>query len=220
MYCSKCGKQLPDGTVNCPDCDPIIVNPQPQAQPQKESFFKPAGKASKSYAALFTALLVFPATICTAIDLAFDKYDYWFGYVVGALIVTWVLSVLPVLRITPPLVTAFICFGSIVGYTMFIVYKTGHFMWLSKFILPMFIMTAAFIAIDVSLIGSKRIKGLHTLSLLSIEGALWLVGLEATLDNWINGVVDLKWSLILACGFISVVAVLEAFSYIGRINKK
>ena len=81
-------------------------------------------------------------------------------------------------------------------------------------------MTAAFNAIDVSLIGSKRIKGLHTLSLLSIEGALWLVGLEATLDNWINGVVDLKWSLILACGFISVVAVLEAFSYIGRINKK
>lgn len=219
MYCSKCGKQLPEGTVNCPNCDPIIVNPEPQPQ-QKASFFKSPGKISKSYAALFTALLVFPATICTAIDLAFDKYDYWFGYVVGALIVTWVLAVLPVLRITPPLVTAFICFGSIVGYTFFIIHKTGHFMWLSKFILPMFILTAAFIAIDVSLIGSKRLKGLHILSLLSLESALYLVCLEATLDNWINGVVDLRWSLIVACGFISVIAVLEAFSYIGRINKK
>lgn len=219
MYCSKCGKQLPEGTVNCPNCDPIIVNTEPQVQ-QKAPLFKAPGKGSKSYAALFTALLVFPATICTAIDLAFDKYDYWFGYVVGALIVTWVLAVLPVLKITPPLVTAFICFGAIVSYTFYIVHKTGHFMWLSKFILPMFILTAAFVAIDVSLIGAKRIKGLHILSLLSLEGAAYLVCLEATLDNWINGAVDLKWSLILACGFISVVAVLEAFSYIGRINKK
>ena len=65
MYCQKCGRQLPDGTVNCPACDPIIVNPEPQTQ-QKNSFFRSAGKGSKSYAALFTALLVFPATICTA----------------------------------------------------------------------------------------------------------------------------------------------------------
>ena len=84
----------------------------------------------------------------------------------------------------------------------------------------MFILTAAFIAADVSLIGSKRIKGLHIFSLLSLECAIYLVCLEATLDNAFNGVVDLKWSLILACGFISVVAVLEAFSYIGRLNKK
>lgn len=221
MYCSKCGRQLPDGTVNCPDCDPIVVNTQPQAQTQtKEPFFKPAGKGSKSFAALFTALLVFPATICTAIDLAFDRYDYWFGYVVGALIVTWVIAVLPVLKITPPFATAMICFASIVGYTIYIAYKSGHFEWLSGFILPMFILTAAFIAVDVSLIGSKRIKGLHIFSLLSLESAAYLVCLEATLDNAFNGVVDLKWSLILACGFISVVAVLEAFSYIGRINKK
>lgn len=223
MYCSKCGRQLPDGTVNCPDCDPIVVNTQPQTQTQtqtKEPFFKPAGKGSKSYAALFTALLVFPATICTAIDLAFDRYDYWFGYVVGALIVTWVIAVLPVLKITPPFATAMICFASIVGYTIYIAYKSGHFEWLSGFILPMFILTAAFIAVDVSLIGSKRIKGLHIFSLLSLESAAYLVCLEATLDNAFNGVVDLKWSLILACGFISVVAVLEAFSYIGRINKK
>lgn len=219
MYCSKCGRQLPDGTVNCPNCDPIVVNPEPQAQ-QKAPLFKAPGKGSKSYAALFTALLVFPATICTAIDLAFDRYDYWFGYVVGALLVTWVIAVLPVLRITPPFVTALICFGAIVSYVFYIVHKTGHFMWLSKFALPMFILTAAFIAMDVALIGAKRIKGLHILSLLSVEGAAYLVCLEATLDNWINGVVDLKWSLILACGFISVVAVLEAFSYIGRINKK
>lgn len=219
MYCSKCGKQLPEGTTVCPDCDPVVVT-QVQPQNKKESFFKAPGKGSKSYAALFTALLVFPASICIAVDIAFDKYDYWFGYVVGALLVTWVIAVLPVLKITPPAVTAMICFGSIICYTYYIMSKTDWFDWLPEFLLPMFILTAAFIALDVALIGGKKIKGLHILSLLAIECALYLVSWEVIFDNMKYGEIDLGWSLILSCGFISVVAVFEAFSYVGRINKK
>lgn len=219
MYCSKCGKQLPEGVTVCNDCEPVVVT-QVHPQPEKESFFKAPGKGSKSYAALFTALLVFPATICTAIDIAFDKYDYWFGYVVGALIVTWVIAVLPVLKITPPAVTAMICFGSIICYTYYIMSKTDWFDWLPEFMLPMFILTAAFIALDVALIGGKKIKGLHVISLLSLECALYLVSWEVIVDNMKYGTIDLGWSLILSCGFISVIAVLEAFSYVGRINRK
>ncbi len=219
MYCSKCGKQLPDGTTVCPDCEPVVVT-QVQPENKKESFFKAPGKGSKSYAALFTALLVFPATICTAIDIAFDKYDYWFGYVVGALLVTWVIAVLPVLKITPPAVTAMICFGSIICYTYYIMSKTEWFDWLPEFLLPMFILTAAFISLDVALIGGKKVKGLHVISLLALECALYLVSWEIIVDNMKYGTIDLGWSLILSCGFISVVAVLEAFSYVGRINKK
>lgn len=219
MYCSKCGKQLPEGTTVCPDCDPVIVT-QVQPEIKKETFFKAPGKGSKSYAALFTALLVFPATICTAIDIAFDKYDYWFGYVVGALLVTWVIAVLPVLRITPPAVTAMICFGSIICYTYYIMSKTEWFDWLPEFLLPMFILTAAFISLDVALIGGKKVKGLHAVSLLALECALYLISWEVIVDNMKYGSIDLGWSLILSCGFISVIAVLEAFSYVGRINKK
>lgn len=219
MYCSKCGKQLPDGTTVCPDCEPVVVT-QVQPENKKESFFKAPGKGSKSYAALFTALLVFPATICTAIDIAFDKYDYWFGYVVGALLVTWVIAVLPVLKITPPAVTAMICFGSIICYTYYIMSQTEWFDWLPEFLLPMFILTAAFISLDVALIGGKKVKGLHVISLLALECALYLVSWEIIVDNMKYGTIDLGWSLILSCGFISVIAVLEAFSYVGKLNKK
>lgn len=221
MYCSKCGKQLPDGTTVCPDCGPDNVNPQAvPAQAQQKKFFNAPGKGAKSYAAIFSALLVFPASICIAIDLVFHKHDYWFGYVVGALMVTWVIAVLPALRITKPLVTGIIIFGSIMAYIWYIAQKSGHMEWLSHFMLPMLILTAAFIAIDVALIGGKKIKGLHIFSLLSLEGALYLVCLEATLDNWLKGAIDLRWSIIVACGFVSVIAVMEAFSYVGRINKK
>ncbi len=219
MYCSNCGNKIPDGTTVCPKCNPVEINPV-QPETGKFSFFKSPGKMSKSYAALFTAFLVFPAAISVAVDIAFDRYDYWFGYVVGALLCTWVTSVLPVLRITPPAVTALICFGTITGYVYYILSKTDWFDWLPEFILPMFILTAAFIAIDSALIGSKKISGLHILSLISLEGAIYLVAWEAIIDQLKFGAIDLGWSLILSCGFISVIAVLEAFSYIGRINKK
>lgn len=222
MYCSNCGKQLPDGVTVCSDCNPAPHVQAEKVEPIKERnpFFKAPGKGSKSYAALFTALLVFPATICTAIDIAFDKYDYWFGYVVGALIVTWVIAVLPVLKITSPAITALICFGTIIGYTYFIMSKTEFFNWLPKFLLPIYVLTAAFIALDVALIGGKKITGIRTISLLALECALYLIGWEVVYDNAKFGSIDLGWSLILSCGFISVVAVIEAFSYIGRINKK
>ncbi|MBR5561830.1 MAG: zinc ribbon domain-containing protein [Clostridia bacterium] len=218
MYCSNCGTRIPDGTTVCPNCSPTPVTPAPENG--KLSFLKSPGKMSKSYAALFTAFLVFPAAICVAVDVAFDKYDYWFGYVVGALLVTWVVLVLPVLRVTPPAVTALICFGTITGYVYYILSKTDWFEGLPEFILPMFVLTAAFVAIDSALIGSKKIKGLHILSLLSLECALYLVAWEVIIDQFKNGVIDLGWSLILSCGFISVIAVLEAFAYVGRLNKK
>lgn len=218
MYCSKCGRQLPEGVTVCPDCSGDA--PQVKAEKVSEPVLKAPGKFSKSYAAIFTALLVFPASICIAVDLVFDKYDYWFGYVVGALAVVWVLSVFPILRITPPLVTALICFGSIMCYVFYIASKTGHFIGFSKVALPMFVLTAFFIALDVALIGGQKIRGLHIFSFLSLESALYLICLEATLDNLWHGAIDLKWSVIAACGFISVIAVMEAFSYVGRINRK
>lgn len=216
MFCSNCGSQLPDGANACPSCG-TVTNNAPVAN--KKSPLKAPGKGAKSYAAIFTALLVFPSTLCIALDLSFDKYDYWFGYVVGALLCVWVCAVLPVLKITPPAVTALACFTVIVGYVFFIANKTGHFVWLYKLLLPMFILSAAFIAIDVALIGDK-VKGLHIFSLLSGEACLWIIALEATLDNLAKGTVELGWSLIISCAFISVIAVFEAFSYVGRLNKK
>lgn len=219
MYCSKCGKEIPEGAAYCPDCGPDKEKSEAVSGGLKNMFNAPS-KFGKSYAAIVTALLVFPATICVAIDFVFHRHDYWCDYVVGALLVFWVIAVFPAMKITKPVVTSVIVFGSIIGYVYYIAYKSGNMGWLSNFILPMLILTAAFIALDASLIGGKRIKGLHIFSLLSLEAAAYLVCLEATIDNWINGAVELRWSVIIACGFISVIAVIEAFSYVGRINKK
>lgn len=221
MYCSHCGTEIPEGVSACPGCHASVTSaPAEAAAPaEKKKFFNEPSKKSKSFAAIFTALLVFPATLSVAIDLSFTRTT-WAGYVVGAMLVIWVCTVLPALKITPAPVTAIICFMAIVGYVFFIIQKIGIATWLYQAFLPMFVLAAALFAAAVALISSKTVKGLHIFSLLSAEAVIYLVALEATLDNFRHGFVDLRWSLIISCAFISVIAVFEAFSYIGRINKK
>ena len=214
MFCSKCGREIPEGGV-CPVCSPAAAS-APVAPAAKK---KNVGitDSAKKYAALLTAAMVFPATISTAIDLSFHRYDFWFGYVVGALIVAWVCAVLPVLKITPAPVTAVICFTSIMGYTFFIIQKTGHLEWLYQRALPLFILFALFVAADAAAIGSKKVNGLGLASMVSFEIGVYLIAIEAFATKSLE---NLHWSPIFACGFISVAAVFLAFGYIGKINKK
>lgn len=229
MFCPHCGANIADGSAFCSACGATLTAAQPTVTPdpapvneeaakKKKVLSEPSNK-SKSFAAMITALLVFPATLSVAIDLSFDRAQ-WCGYVVGAVLVIWVCMVLPSLKITPAPITALICFASIIGYVFYIMHKIGRVDWLYEAFLPMFVLTTALIAGAIGLISSGTVKGLHILSLLSAEAVIFLVALEATWDNRLFGTIDLGWSLIVSCAFVSVIAVFEAFSYINRINKK
>lgn len=219
MYCPKCGKQLPEGSDVCIECGPVNANTQVVYKPQTK-FFNPPSKAAKSFAAIFSACLVFPASICTVIDFLFHKHDYWFDIVVGALMVAWVIFVYPALKITKPVVNGIVIFGAIMAYTLYLAYKTGQEEWLTEFTMPLIVMTAGMIALDVALIGGKHVKGLHIFSLLAIESAVYFVALDAMIDNLRNEPIELTWSIIIGCVFVSIVAFAEAFSYVGRVYKK
>ena len=79
MFCPKCGKQLPPDGI-CPDCNTVEAVPV-----KKDNKFKIGpSDGARGYAAIFTALLVFPTSLCIAIDLSFHTYDFWFGYIIGA----------------------------------------------------------------------------------------------------------------------------------------
>ncbi len=213
LYCTKCGSQLTDDGL-CPTCNTVVAEP---AKPEEKKKLRGPEPGARNYAAIFTALLVFPASLCTAVDLSFHRYDFWFGYVVGAILVVWVCAVLPVLNITPAPITALICFVSIVGYVFYVLMKTGHIEWLFQRALPLFILFAVFVAIDVAMISSRKIDHLAILSAISFEIGVYIIAIEAT---YTKSLANLHWSPILACGFISVSAIFIAFSYIGKSNKK
>lgn len=209
MFCPKCGRELPEDGV-CPNCNTVPTEPIDKGKKRGLT------KGSKNYAAIFTALLVFPVSLCVAIDLSFHKYDFWFGYVVGAFLVLWVCAVLPALHITPAPVTALICVLSFVGYISYIFYKSGHIEWLYTRALPLFVLFAVFIAIDVLMGSSGKFGVLSIFSAVSFEIGIYLIAIEASYTRSLSA---LHWSPILACAFISVAAVFLAFSYVGKKKK-
>lgn len=239
MFCNKCGNAVPDGNAFCGKCGAPLSAQQyqtksqpfqqsyqypPASEPVKNtgrgSFLKAPGKGSKSFAAIMTALMVFPATFCVAIDMVFQRSDGWCLYVVGALLAAWMVVVYPALNITPAPVTALISFFSVVGYIFFVIGRLGFLERLYKVALPLMILAAIFIAMDSALIGAGKLKGMHVFSFISLQCAIYLVAIEATLDNLAWGEVNLRWSMIIGCFFVSAVALFEAVNYVVKINKK
>lgn len=219
MICPYCKKYIPDSSKFCPECGSVISPDAKPATKKQMSFFKGPTDSGKGYAAIATALMVFPAMLSIAIDFVFRHNDGWSAYVVGALIVAWICSVFPALRITPAPVTALISMFSILAYVGFIISKTARFEWIYKVGLPLFILAALFISIDSALLGSGKVKGLHFLSILSVELAVYLIAIEATVDTMLFNMITLRWSVIVACFFISAVALFEAIQYALKLLK-
>ena len=219
MQCPKCNTVNPDNAKFCNSCGASLTA-SPKPKNKSLTFFKGPTDGGKGYAAVMTALMVFPATLCVAIDLVFHKNDGWCTYVVGAIIVAWIISVFPALRITPAPKTALICMFSVLSYVAYIIGRVGEIQWFYKGGLPLFILAAIFISVDATLIGAGKFKGLHMLSLISVEIAIFLVAIEATADMLVFNEITIRWSAIVACFFISAVALFEAIHYVLKLMKK
>ena len=241
MFCRNCGTQIPDGANACPNClavptiapDPEAAKaPQQAAQPvtqpenneRKKGFFNAPGKSGKSYAAIVSALLLLPAIFIVTIDYIWNYHIDWEAtwYIVGALLVIWICSVLPAIRITPAPVTAIICFMSAALYVMYIVRQvTGSMEWFTMFALPVLLILAVFIGLDSALINSTKLRGLALGAVASAEAAIFSVLWGFLWDNYYHhGVIELRFSVICASGFLMLTVVLAALAYVKNVNKK
>lgn len=66
----------------------------------------------------------------------------------------------------------------------------------------------------------KIAKGIHIPALLSAEAAVFLIFLEALYDFNQLGRLNLRWSLITMCVFVSISVICEAVAYVVRLNSK
>lgn len=231
MFCNKCGGFVPDENAFCGKCGtPVSAQQNFQSANQTVSeplnkngrggFFKAPGKGSKSFAAIITALMVFPATLCVALDTVFQRSDGWSLYVVGALIAAWMVIVYPALNVTPAPATALISFISVAAYIFFVIGRLGYMDRLYKVTLPLMILAAIFIAMDSALMGAGKLKGFHAFSFISLQCSVYLIAIEAMRDIFKRGEIDLGWSLVIACFYVSAIALCEAVNYVVKINKK
>ena len=127
---------------------------------------------------------------------------------------------MPVLRVTPAPVTAGICFVVLALYLLYIAKMQGLISWYYSYAVPICVVICAMVALTTGLISKKIATGIHIPALLSAEAAVFLIFLEALYDFNQLGRLNLRWSLITMCVFVSISVICEAVAYVVRLNAK
>ena len=139
MYCIRCGVKLAETESKCPLCGTSVCHPDfgATAPPLYPPNRLPESKAGrKALSGGIIILFLIPLIICFFADRQINGELNWFGYVVGALGVAYVLFALPQwFRKPNPVIFAPCSFAAAALYVWYIDFATrGGWFW--TFALP------------------------------------------------------------------------------------
>lgn len=165
MYCINCGVKLADTEKACPLCGVVVFHPELH-QGEGERLF-PANQApapqvnSRAIQIVLTTAFLMAALITALCDLQINKTVTWCGYVIGALLVGYVMLVLPLwLRRPNPVVFVPCSFAAIGGYLLYINLASGG-SWFLSFAFPVVGFIALVVTAVVALLRYLRRGGLY-----------------------------------------------------------
>lgn len=140
MYCVKCGVRLADTEKKCPLCNTVVCHPdfeQTARQPLYPQDKTPrSNSGSKALNGAVIILFLIPMLVCFFADWFLDGKIEWFGYVAGAILVSYVAFALPLWFKKPNPVIFVPCnFVTTALYLLYINFATGG-NWFLSFALP------------------------------------------------------------------------------------
>lgn len=140
MYCIKCGVELADSEKKCPLCNTHVFHPQLSAADSERLY--PADqhppRQVRPWGALtiVTALFLLPMFITLLCDYQINGAVTWAGFVIGGLLVSYVILVLPLWFRKPNPVVFIPCnFAAIGLLLLYISWHTGGG-WFLSFAFP------------------------------------------------------------------------------------
>jgi uncharacterized membrane protein YvbJ len=99
MYCVKCGVELADSEKKCPLCGTEVYHPaitRSEAERPYPTFEKPAETINpRGVLFVISVFLLTVTAICLLLEWNLDNKIFWSGFVAGALLLLYVLVVLP-----------------------------------------------------------------------------------------------------------------------------
>ncbi len=142
MYCIQCGVKLADSKKPCPLCGTVPFHPEIAVR-ESESLY-PAGRYPASnqvsplvvLSVITTLLFLLPIIITLQCDMLIMGHVTWSGYVVGALLMVYIMVVLPMWFQRPnPVIFVPISFAAVGLYLLYINFAVeGH--WFLSFAFP------------------------------------------------------------------------------------
>lgn len=195
MYCIKCGVKLGDTEKKCPLCNTVVIHPD--VKPNEKLPLYPSNKipkppsGRKSLNGAVVILFLIPMIICFISDIQINGKIDWFGYVAGALIVSYATFALPMWFKKPnPVIFVPCSFAATALYLLYInLFTSGN--WFLTFALPVIGGIALIVCAVVTLIYYLR-KGM----LYIIGGAFIALGTFMLLIEYL---LDLTFGLRFIC---------------------
>lgn len=140
MYCANCGVKLADSEKVCPLCGITAFHPEIERSEGQRLY--PAGQIKTQQVSpwgaliVLTTLFLLPFLTVLIADLQLSGQITWSGYVMGALLVSYVCCVLPFwFRKPNPVIFVPCGFAAAAVFLLYINYATGG-SWFLTFALP------------------------------------------------------------------------------------
>ena len=140
MYCINCGVKLSDTEKRCPLCQTVVFHPElprQEAEPLYPEGLNPEPQISSLVVQfLITGFYLLAMAICLVCDLQLGNGIVWAGYVIGGLMVSYVIIILPLWFAKPNPVIFVPCDFAAAGlYLLYINLATGG-RWFLSFAFP------------------------------------------------------------------------------------
>ena len=141
MYCIKCGVELADSEKKCPLCGTVVFNPEvarPDGAPPYPREHGPVNENVNRIGVLFIVSVLFLLPIVTVLlcDWQINRKLVWSGYAAGAVLLLYVLVVLPMwFKLPNPVIFIPVDFAAAALYLLYINFATGGH-WFLSFAFP------------------------------------------------------------------------------------
>ncbi len=218
MYCINCGVELAAHETKCPlcatpVCNPAFLNPDaPRPYPSADEVHDEINRSGVIF--LLSFLFLLPAVLTLVCDLTLNRTLVWAGYPVGALLLGYLIVVVP-LWFRKPLVSALV-FADFVGLAAFLFYinfAVGG-SWFLTFALPITAMVAIIVCSVITLLRYYARYALAIFGGTFVMLGAALVATEYFINMTFYRTYPLEWSFypLVICVLLGAALLVVAFS--------
>jgi len=215
--CVNCGVELDNGLRVCPLCgkDPLIKSEQADISDNYPSgIIQIQRKENRRYLWELSGIIAFSGiAVCTIVELLISKNLRWSLFSDVSIAAAWIIITLFLFVYRKPFILVSLLMLTIMAALFLIDVIAAGQNWFFPVGLPMII--AAFITTGIIIIlyRTAHFKGLNIIAAALIILSGFCIITEMILDKYLNGSVDLRWSLIAAISILPVSLVFFFYHY-------
>jgi len=200
--CKNCGVELKDGTKICPLCGMSLNGSSPQkgTLDLKSSEKEIPGSPNLSHWIweLFTFLMIAGFIVVFMVDFAFGMSISWSKIPLVSIAYLWLTVTLAVKIEKKIYLLIMIEFLILLIFLWLLEMFIAGSSWFHEFALPFLILSGIILELTLVIVYGLKLKSLTILSICFISLGIFLLGLEAVLNRFLQNRIFVSWSLV-AC---------------------